>query len=156
MQTLILTLHIIVCVLLVILVLLQAGKEGMAYAATLAGVHNHKAGYGIPRNGRSFHNAQRRRIQPGNEFLQAAFLRAGKEQHMFAVPRHLFVQEALRAQAYEDTPLPIGYGQTISQPYIVALMTQLLEVQRGMRVLEVGTGSGYQAAVLATMLCSLC
>ena len=54
---------------------------------------------------------------------------------MLAVPRHLFVQEALRAQAYEDTPLPIGYGQTISQPYIVALMTQLLEVQRGMRVL---------------------
>ena len=64
---------------------------------------------------------------------------------MFAVPRHLFVQEALRSQAYEDTPLPIGYGQTISQPYIVALMTQLLEVQRGMRVLEIGTGSGYQA-----------
>ena len=51
---------------------------------------------------------------------------------MSAVPRHLFVQEALRSQAYEDTPLPIGYGQTISQPYIVALMTQLLEVQRGM------------------------
>ena len=59
----------------------------MAYAATLAGIHNHKAGYGIPRNGRSFHNAQRRRIQPGNEFLQAAFLRAGKEQHMRGVKK---------------------------------------------------------------------
>ncbi|CAI3225570.1 Protein-L-isoaspartate O-methyltransferase (EC [Desulfovibrio diazotrophicus] len=72
---------------------------------------------------------------------------------MGSVPRHLFVQEALRAQAYEDTPLPIGYGQTISQPYIVALMSQLLEARRGMRVLEIGTGSGYQAAVLASMGC---
>ncbi|MBQ3060355.1 MAG: protein-L-isoaspartate(D-aspartate) O-methyltransferase [Desulfovibrio sp.] len=72
---------------------------------------------------------------------------------MSQVPRHLFVQEALRAQAYEDTSLPIGYGQTISQPYSVALMTQMLEVCKGMRVLEVGTGSGYQAAVLASMGC---
>ena len=74
---------------------------------------------------------------------------------MGTVPRHLFVQEALRAQAYEDTPLPIGYGQTISQPYVVALMSQMLEVRRGMRVLEIGTGSGYQAAVLATMGCTV-
>lgn len=74
---------------------------------------------------------------------------------MASVPRHLFVQEALRAQAYEDAPLPIGYGQTISQPYIVALMSELLEVERGMRVLEIGTGSGYQAAVLATMGCTV-
>jgi protein-L-isoaspartate(D-aspartate) O-methyltransferase len=74
---------------------------------------------------------------------------------MAAVPRHLFVQEALRAQAYEDTPLPIGYGQTISQPYIVARMSQLLEVERGMRVLEIGTGSGYQAAVLCAMGCTV-
>jgi len=70
---------------------------------------------------------------------------------MRKVPRHLFVEEALRAQAYEDHPLPIGYGQTISQPYIVALMTALLNVQPGMRVLEIGTGSGYQAAILAEM-----
>ena len=76
-------------------------------------------------------------------------------QAMAEVPRHLFVQEALRAQAYEDTSLPIGYGQTISQPYIVALMSQLLEVQRGMRVLEIGTGSGYQASVLAAMGCTV-
>ncbi len=74
---------------------------------------------------------------------------------MASVPRHLFVQEALRVQAYEDTPLPIGYGQTISQPYIVALMSQLLEAERGMRVLEIGTGSGYQAAVLAAMGCTV-
>ncbi|MBQ9453286.1 MAG: protein-L-isoaspartate(D-aspartate) O-methyltransferase [Desulfovibrio sp.] len=76
-------------------------------------------------------------------------------QAMSIVPRHLFVQEALRVQAYEDTPLPIGYGQTISQPYIVALMSQLLEVEHGMRVLEIGTGSGYQAAVLAAMGCTV-
>lgn len=70
---------------------------------------------------------------------------------MGKVPRHLFVEEALRSQAYEDHPLPIGHGQTISQPYIVALMSALLEIQPGMRVLEIGTGSGYQAAVLAEM-----
>jgi protein-L-isoaspartate(D-aspartate) O-methyltransferase len=74
---------------------------------------------------------------------------------MGAVPRHLFVQEALRSQAYEDTHLPIGHGQTISQPYTVAIMCELLEVLPGMRVLEVGAGSGYQAAVLATMGCTV-
>jgi protein-L-isoaspartate(D-aspartate) O-methyltransferase len=68
-----------------------------------------------------------------------------------AVPRHLFVPESLRESAYEDRPLPIGHGQTISQPYIVALMSELAEVKAGDKVLEVGTGSGYQAAVLAEM-----
>ncbi|GFK95787.1 Protein-L-isoaspartate O-methyltransferase [Fundidesulfovibrio magnetotacticus] len=66
-------------------------------------------------------------------------------------PRHLFVEEALKPQAYEDHPLPIGYGQTISQPYVVAWMTELLDVGPGMKVLEIGTGSGYQTAVLAEM-----
>lgn len=70
---------------------------------------------------------------------------------MRAVPRHRFVPEALAADAYRDQPLPIGHGQTISQPYIVALMTQLARVTPGDRVLEVGTGSGYQAAVLAEL-----
>ena len=68
---------------------------------------------------------------------------------MRQVPRHEFVPAAERAHAYEDRPLPIGAGQTISQPYIVALMTQLAAVGPGSKVLEVGTGSGYQAAVLA-------
>lgn len=68
---------------------------------------------------------------------------------MRAVPRHLFVPMSLRAEAYDDRPLPIGRGQTISQPYIVALMTELALLQPGAKVLEVGTGSGYQAAVLA-------
>jgi protein-L-isoaspartate(D-aspartate) O-methyltransferase len=67
------------------------------------------------------------------------------------VPRHEFVPAELRGAAYGDRPLPIGKSQTISQPYIVALMTELAEVRRGSRVLEVGTGSGYQAAVLAEM-----
>jgi protein-L-isoaspartate(D-aspartate) O-methyltransferase len=68
---------------------------------------------------------------------------------MRRVERHLFVPPQLRSQAYQDHPLPIGEGQTISQPYIVALMTELLELQGGERVLEIGTGSGYQAAILA-------
>ena len=70
---------------------------------------------------------------------------------MGKVPRHLFVEPAVEPFAYEDRPLSIGAGQTISQPYIVALMTQLLKVQPSHRVLEVGTGSGYQAAVLGEL-----
>lgn len=68
---------------------------------------------------------------------------------MRTVPRHEFVPERFRAEAYEDRPLPLGWEQTISQPYIVAHMTELAELRGGERVLEVGTGSGYQAAVLA-------
>ena len=70
---------------------------------------------------------------------------------ILSVPRHLFVPESLRPRAYSDSPLPIGYDQTISQPYIVAFMTQALDVQPGHRVLEIGTGSGYQAAVLGLL-----
>ena len=68
------------------------------------------------------------------------------------VPRHLFISEALRDQAYGDFPLPIGEQQTISQPYIVAEMTQALELNEDDRVLEIGTGSGYQAAILAEIV----
>lgn len=68
---------------------------------------------------------------------------------MGKVARHEFVPDHLRQSAYQNRPLPIGYGQTISQPYIVALMTDLIEVKEGGTVLEVGTGSGYQAAILA-------
>ncbi|MDD3714894.1 MAG: protein-L-isoaspartate(D-aspartate) O-methyltransferase [Atribacterota bacterium] len=74
---------------------------------------------------------------------------------MLKVPRHLFVPENLVSLAYSDTPLPIGYGQTISQPYIVALMTDSLKVEEGFKVLEIGTGSGYQAAVLAEIGCQV-
>ncbi len=70
---------------------------------------------------------------------------------MRRVPRHLFVPEDLRHLAYRDSPLPIGEGQTISQPYIVALMTQALELKGSEKVLEIGTGSGYQAAILSLL-----
>jgi protein-L-isoaspartate(D-aspartate) O-methyltransferase len=70
---------------------------------------------------------------------------------MGAIPRHLFVPERQRASAYDDRPLSIGEGQTISQPYIVALMTELLELRSSEKVLEIGTGSGYQTAVLAQL-----
>jgi protein-L-isoaspartate(D-aspartate) O-methyltransferase len=70
---------------------------------------------------------------------------------MASVPRHEFVPPEYLVQAYDNHPLPIGYGQTISQPYIVAWMTELLDLQPGEKVLEIGTGSGYQAAVLAEL-----
>ncbi|MEE9598846.1 MAG: protein-L-isoaspartate O-methyltransferase, partial [Anaerolineales bacterium] len=70
---------------------------------------------------------------------------------METVPRHEFVPDRYLSQAYADHPLPIGYGQTISQPFIVALMSEVLQLEKGDRVLEIGTGSGYQAAVLAEM-----
>jgi len=73
-------------------------------------------------------------------------------QAMRDVPRHLFVPKGRRGSAYGDFPLPIGYGQTISQPYIVALMTELLEPEKDDVALEVGTGSGYQAAVLSRIV----
>ncbi len=71
---------------------------------------------------------------------------------MLTVPRHKFVEEALEGQAYQDAPLPIGEKQTISQPYMVAVMSEALLLEGTETVLEVGTGSGYQAAVLALML----
>jgi protein-L-isoaspartate(D-aspartate) O-methyltransferase len=90
----------------------------------------------------------RRQLEgPGRDITNRAVLRAMSE-----VPRHEFVPPELRAEAYDDRPLPIGHGQTISQPYIVALMTQVLEPLPTDRVLEIGTGSGYQAAVLARLV----
>ena len=86
------------------------------------------------------------------EQLQARDIRDGRVLHaMRTVPRHLFVPESIRDDAYRDTPLPIGYEQTISQPYIVGFMTQALEIEPSHRVLEIGTGSGYQAAVLGVL-----
>ncbi len=76
-------------------------------------------------------------------------------QAILNTPRHLFVPTKVRHLAYGDHPLPIGYGQTISQPYIVALMTQLLELKGNEKVLEIGTGSGYQAAILAQIVDSV-
>jgi protein-L-isoaspartate(D-aspartate) O-methyltransferase len=83
----------------------------------------------------------------GRDITDARVLEA-----MAKVPRHRFVPEATRRLAYQDGPLPIGHGQTISQPYIVALMTQIAEPKANERALDVGTGSGYQAAVLAELV----
>jgi protein-L-isoaspartate(D-aspartate) O-methyltransferase len=77
---------------------------------------------------------------------------AGVVDAMLTVPRHLFVEKGLEDQAYSDFPLPIGHKQTISQPFIVAYMTEALQLEGGERVLEIGTGSGYQAAVLAKLV----
>lgn len=71
---------------------------------------------------------------------------------MGSVKRHLFVPEGFLADAYDDRPLPIGYGQTISQPYIVAYMTEIIHPRRDHRILEIGTGSGYQAAILSEIV----
>jgi len=116
-----------------------------------------RAERGLPAGGSNGHLAAR-------DELETARLRMVAEQiegrgirnlavldAMRKVPRHLFVPEMMRPHAYDDAPLPIGEGQTISQPYIVAIMSDLLGAGRGSRVLEIGTGSGYQAAVLAEM-----
>lgn len=74
------------------------------------------------------------------------------EEAMLSVPRHLFVPPELRAAAYEDRPLPIGFGQTVSAPHMVAMMTTALQVEEGQRVLEIGTGVGYHAAIVAKIV----
>ncbi len=83
-------------------------------------------------------------MAPGRDIKNPKVLEA-----MRAVPRHELVPTELRTQAYQDKPLPIGFGQTISQPFIVAFMTEQIDPEPGMKVLEIGTGSGYQAAILA-------
>jgi protein-L-isoaspartate(D-aspartate) O-methyltransferase len=91
----------------------------------------------------------RRRVMVETQLKQRGIRSPAVLEAMGRVPRHRFVPRHMRGLAYDDGPLPIGQGQTISQPYIVALMTELVEPRKGMRVLEIGTGSGYQAAVLA-------
>lgn len=87
-----------------------------------------------------------------DEQLRARDIRSARVlDAMLVVPRHLFVPESVRADAYSDAPLPIGHDQTISQPYIVAFMTEALALEPDHSVLEIGTGSGYQAAVLSTL-----
>ncbi len=87
-----------------------------------------------------------------NQQLRARDIRDPKVlDAMTRVPRHLFIPPENRTEAYQDSPVPIGFGQTISQPYIVAFMTQALEIQPDDRVLEIGTGCGYQAAVLSVL-----
>jgi protein-L-isoaspartate(D-aspartate) O-methyltransferase len=104
-----------------------------------------------PQAGKSDFKPQRERMVQAH--IEARGIRhKGVLDAMRNTPRHLFVPEALRFRAYDDTPLPIGHGQTISQPYIVASMTELLRPQPADRVLEIGTGSGYQAAILSPLV----
>ncbi len=87
------------------------------------------------------------------KLIREGYIKSEKvKQAMLRVPRHLFVPEDVRRLAYEDTPLPIGFGQTISAPHMVALMCELADLDTGMKVLEVGTGSGYHAAVMAEIV----
>jgi protein-L-isoaspartate(D-aspartate) O-methyltransferase len=91
-------------------------------------------------------------VQDTSAWLERDALDPRVMQRLATLPRHLFVPRDQRHAAYENRPLPIGHGQTISQPYIVAIMTDLLDLEPGDRVLEIGTGSGYQAAVLAGLV----
>jgi protein-L-isoaspartate(D-aspartate) O-methyltransferase len=96
---------------------------------------------------------QRKRLEMVSRQIAARGIRdADVLEAMRSVPRHLFVPRGLQDRAYGDSPLPIDAGQTISQPYVVALMTELLELEPQQRILEIGTGSGYQAAVLAALV----
>ena len=104
----------------------------------------------LPADEEEYARARQRMIEQdirGRGIRDAAVLGA-----MSRIPRHLFVPGNVRSRAYGDHPLPIGEGQTISQPYVVALMTEALKLRPGERVLEIGTGSGYQAAVLAEIV----
>lgn len=102
-----------------------------------------------------FEEGKEERLRMVRDYIRNSFYQPVKDpkvlEAMKNVPRHLFVPKVFRDQAYENTPLPIGYGQTISQPIIVAQMTELLDIKPGDKILEIGTGSGYQAAVLSEL-----
>jgi protein-L-isoaspartate(D-aspartate) O-methyltransferase len=124
----------------------------MAFSLLLSGCYS-QGGNGRNQVGEATYDAARERMVrnqltgPGRNIRDTRVVEA-----MGRVPRHEFVPEPQRRQAYADHPLPIGYGQTISQPYVVAFMTEQLRPQPTDRVLEIGTGSGYQAAILAELV----
>jgi len=97
-------------------------------------------------------HTSRREAMVGSQIAARGVTDPATLRAMGTVKRHLFVPEASLADAYDDRPLPIGYGQTISQPFIVAYMTEITQPQRDHQVLEIGTGSGYQAAILAEIV----
>ncbi len=98
------------------------------------------------------HHTSRREAMVGSQIAARGVTDPATLRAMGTVKRHLFVPEASLADAYDDRPLPIGYGQTISQPFIVAYMTEIIHPQQDNRVLEIGAGSGYQAAILAEIV----
>jgi protein-L-isoaspartate(D-aspartate) O-methyltransferase len=107
---------------------------------------------GEPASGDLFDFDRARRLMVEEQIVARGVVHPAVTEAMSSVPRHEFVPSAHALEAYADHPVPIGLGQTISQPYIVALMTELLEPEPGDRVLEVGTGSGYQAAVASSVV----
>lgn len=110
-------------------------------------------GKGIRKNSKMSQNFEQERERMVQTQIEARGVRDEKVlKAMREIPRHVFVPENMRAYAYQDEPLPIGEGQTISQPYIVAYMTEVLRLKGDERALEVGTGSGYQAAMLASIV----
>jgi protein-L-isoaspartate(D-aspartate) O-methyltransferase len=122
---------------------------GIGCVLVIVGLACGARGSGNQPGGRDWDTERRRMV---DEHLRARDIRSTRVlDAMLTVPRHLFVPESRRAAAYSDAPLPIGHNQTISQPYIVAFMTQELDVAPTDRVLEIGTGSGYQAAVLGAL-----
>ena len=126
-----------------------AGHPWFSSALVVTGLAFAPSGAQSPAGTRDW-DAERRRMVDTQ--LRARDIRSARVLNaMLAVPRHLFVPAPQRAEAYGDFPLPIGHDQTISQPYIVAFMTQALDIAPDHRVLEVGTGSGYQAAVLGAL-----
>src|SRR5690242_16468931 len=97
----------------------------------------------------NFENARKRMVE--NQIVARGITDRRLIDAMLKVPRHLFVEEAMASQSYSDSALPIGEKQTISQPYMVALMTETLQLTGAEKVLEIGTGSGYQTAILAQL-----
>ena len=135
---------------------LRNGVSGGRIALLLAGVSYSHAAFGASLNVEA---ARDRMVQTIETLAKGVPLSSGRQEidasilaAMRQVPRHELVPEGVRNEAYQDRPLPIGHGQTISQPYIVALMTQLARPAKHHVVLEVGTGSGYQAAVLSPLV----
>jgi protein-L-isoaspartate(D-aspartate) O-methyltransferase len=119
----------------------------LACAATLAAC---SCSTGEPLSGGSWERQRKRMVE--EQLVARGIKNARVLAALGKVPRHEFVPERYQAEAYEDRPLPVGQGQTISQPYIVAYMTEVIDPRPGQKVLEVGTGSGYQAAVLAELV----
>jgi protein-L-isoaspartate(D-aspartate) O-methyltransferase len=99
--------------------------------------------------------SEKRRQMVNDQLISRGISDSNIIEAMLVVPRHRFVAQNLINHSYKDCPLPIGMGQTISQPYIVAYMTELLNLKKGDKVLEIGTGSGYQAAILAELGCEV-
>lgn len=124
------------------------GFDGLLALLALAGAFG-EDNSGGPAAGAEEREATRRHAMVASQIESRGVKDPRVLEAMREVPRHRFVPSALRREAYRDGPLPIGHSQTISQPYIVALMTELIEPAAEMKVLEIGTGSGYQAAVLA-------